>query len=683
MYAIREMAGLADARAVVFGAMAEVAQPIIARNVAQWAEDERMVAPESGTSRPGKWRNATQPLAIEVMEALSPDDPSSDVVVKASAQLFKTEVGFNWCGQTIEDDPCSMMVILPTIAQVSKFNSTKFQPNVDATPSLKAKVQENIERSRTGSTTVMKKFKGGFINLVAAQSSTDLQSVSAKRAWGDEVSEFAMDAGGRGDPVKQIKTRGDAHDDFKAYWSSTPKDAPNCRITNMYEQGDQRQPFAVCPHCQECQILEFENMVPPDKRGGRVTFMCVECGVLIDEIHKPAMLMDGRIWIKTYLSEDTENPAPPSHFPLSDLPKWRGRSSEGRCPSFYAWQAYSLLKSWNKIWAEYKEAERDVKSGKDPEAMKVFTQQKLGMAWDGANDAPDAQKLFDVRGKYVKRGIVPAWACELILAADIQGDRIEWDLYAIGPDLAMARIDWGVIEHDPLEAEAWAELAVVIGRRWPGEATIDLGIDIVGIDSGGKKGVTEKVYRFVRGKHNVIALKGASDHDAVPLTKGKRRRVRIDDGTSISVEPWLVGGWALKSNIYAMLDISREADQARLPGGLYNPADATLEDFKGYVSEVFVKPKSMRSGLKGTWNRIAGQPNERLDLAVYAKALAFKLGAFTRTPAEWHKLFLSRTKVPPSEMPLFDHVPAAMPEPKPAPNPGRASHSLFAKRTRL
>lgn len=675
-----ELPGLADADCVVFGNMAEIAKPVIPRKVSVWAEEARYVAGESGSSRRGKWKNATQPLAIEVMDCLSADDPSPDVVVKASAQLFKTEVGINWCGYTIEDDPCSMMVVLPTIAQVSKFNATKFEPNINATPTLRAKVQEQLERSKTGSTVVLKKFRDGFINLVAAQSSSDLQSVSAKRGWGDEVSEFAMDAGGRGDPVKQIKTRADAHDDAKFYWSSTPKDAPNCRITNMYEAGDQRQPYAECPHCHEMQLLLFENMVPPTKKGGRVTFQCVECGVLIDEIHKPAMLRDGHIWIKTYPSEDPLNPAPPVNFPLADLPKWRSRPSEGRIPSFYAWQAYSLLKSWTKIWAEYQDALHDVQTGKDPEAMKVFTQQKLGMAWEGANDAPDSQKLFEQRGKYVKRGLIPGWACEIILTADVQGDRIEWDVFAYGPDLSCARFDWGVVEHDPLEAEAWAQLALVIGRRWPGEKTIDLGADIVGVDLGGKKGVTERVYRFVRGRHNVHALKGSSDHEAVPLTRGKRRRIQLDDGSGITVEPWLVGGWALKTNIYSMLEVSREAKDARLPGGLYNPADATLEDFKQYTAEVFKQPKSKRSGAHGWWERIPGQANERLDLAVYARALAWKRGVFTRTAAEWHALMQSRLRTPETDMPLFETTPAPPPEPITAPNPGNTSLNWFANR---
>lgn len=678
-----KITGLACAATVIYGGFAAAAQPQISRNVPDWTAQERMVAPESGSSRAGKWDHDNSPLAIEPMACLSSDYPCSEVVISASAQLFKTEVGTNWIGQTICDEPCSFMALFPSLDELGKFNNTKLQPTIDATPSLRHKVSEIIDRTRKGSTAKFKRFKGGYLLLTTASSSKGLQGSSIKRLWGDEVSEYPLDAGGRGDPVKQALARGDAHDDFKALWTSTPKELPNCRITDMYEAGDRRKYYAVCPHCDYAQVLLFENMQKPKRKGGRAYFHCAANGCEIDEIHKAQMLGAGHYWIKTYPSEDTANPAPPDYFHISEMDKWRARSSEGRNPSFWAWQAYSKLKGWTKIWSEYEKAMRDVQTGKDPDAFKVFTQQKLGLAYDATNEAPDYQKLFEARGRHVKRGIIPAWACETILTADIQGDRIEWDAFAIGPCLSLGRFDWGVIEIDPLEDEAWIQLAEIIGRRWPGEATIDLGFDIVGIDSGGKKGVTERVYRFCRNRHNVLALKGSGDPDGIPLNKGKRQKLRTASGI-VSCDLWLVGGWGLKSTIYTMLENSLLSQTERIGNGLYNPADATLEDFKQYVSEVFRKPKSLRSGAKGWWERLAGQANERLDLAVYARALAWYLGCDRRTPAEWQDLFQKRLKRPEDQLPLFalNELPPP-PEVKTAENPGGERKSLLSGRTKL
>lgn len=680
------IAGVASAALVIFGAMAGAAKPQISRNVPQWAEEERYVASESGSARAGKWYNDTSPLSIEPGECLSDDYPCEEVTVCAGAQLFKTELGVNWVGQTVTDSPCTFMMIVPSLDELRNFNSTKWEPTVQVTPALSRRISEVVSRSAKNSTTSFKRFRGGYFIITTASSSKGLQGRSIRRMWGDEISEFPIDAGGRGDPIKQARARGDAQEgELKCLWTSTPKELPSCRITQFYEAGDQRRYYAQCPHCKWHQVLLFESMLPPAKAGGRATFQCLHCEQAIDEIHKPFMLGRGRYWIRTYPSQDPANPAPPLCFPPEQLTHWRARPGEGRNPSFHAWQAYSKLKSWTAIWRGYVTAKADVETGRDPEAMKVFTQQVLGEAYDAKTDTPNSQKLFEVRGKYVKRGLIPAWACEVILTADVQGDRVEWDAYAIGPDLSMARFDWGVIEHDPLENEAWAELALVLARRWPGEACIDLGADIVGIDLRGKKGVTEKVYRFVRAKHNVYAIAGAKDHDAVPVTEGKRRRYRLEDGTYISVKPWLIGTWGLKATIYSMLETSREAKESRLPGGLYNPEDATLEDFKQYTGEVFLKPKSMRAGAHGWWERIPGQANERLDLAVYARALAWKRGAFTRTPAEWQALFEKRARIPVSDLPLF--AAADMPKPMPVAetpiNPGNERKSLYGSRKKL
>ncbi|MCR6657994.1 MAG: phage terminase large subunit family protein [Asticcacaulis sp.] len=267
-------------------------------------------------------------------------------------------------------------------------------------------------------------------------------------------------------PSSRPGARGDGHDDFKCLWTSTPKELPNCRISALYDEGDQRKYYAQCPHCREFQVLLFENILPPDRKGGRVSFACISGnGCVIDEIHKPFMLGQGRYWIRCYPSDDPENPAPPDHFPEEDLAKWRARPSEGRNPSFWAWQAYSKLKSWTKIFAEYLSAKKDVETGIDPKAMKVFYQQKLGLAWKPVRTRRiHRSSSRRAAGSSRKRGIIPAWACDVFLACDCQGDRIEWDAYAVGPDLAFARFDWGVIGIDPLENEAWAELAAVIAR---------------------------------------------------------------------------------------------------------------------------------------------------------------------------------------------------------------------------
>ncbi|MFN3464731.1 MAG: phage terminase large subunit family protein [Terricaulis sp.] len=630
-----------------YSALAKAAQPTPELSIVEWAEQRRFVSEDAGSPRPGKWSNATTPFAVEMMECLSPDHPADTVALKCAAQLVKTEIGLNWIGQTIDVDPAPFLVVQPSLSEAGLFSSTKFEPMVQATPTLRAKVFEVIERSRTGSTTKTKRYRGGPLHIVSAGASKDLQAKSVKRVFADEIAEYGEDSGDRGDPLAQAITRTDAHADRKILLASTPGELPGCRITIAYDKGDQRQFYCPCPECDTYQTLDFERLV---RTGDGAAFTCAGCGSLLGEHHKPLMLERG-VWLKTYPSEDAANPAPPAYFDTTELERWRARSTEGRQPSFHLSQVYSPFKPWARLLEEAAAAE------KDPTLRKTFRQQKLGLAWDPAVDAPDHEALFKARGQFVERGVVPAWACMLTGAADVQNDRIEWAVYAWGPDKSGARIDCGVCEGDTTTDAPWIALADVTSRRWRGEATVDLGLDAFGIDSGGGAGRTARVYEFVRRSIGLKALKGASKHDALPFGEGGMGKVKSRTGKFVTAKIHLVGGWAVKKTIYAMAFRAIQAFETgeRLPVALYFPSDTPEEHFKQLTAEVFKEPKSRRAGAVGFWERIAGRANEQLDLAVYCFALAWDKGLERFGPTEWAKLFAARAKAT-GDAPLLDYA---------------------------
>jgi phage terminase large subunit GpA-like protein len=636
-------------RTRLFRAIGAAAEPTPELSVADWAEQRRYVSEDAGSPKPGKWENATTPYAVEMMECLSPDHPADTVTLKCASQLVKTEVILNWIGQTIDVDPAPFLVVQPSLSEAQLFSSTKFEPMVQATPTLRAKVYEVIERSRTGSTTKTKRYRGGPLHIVSAGASKDLQAKSVKRVAADEVSEYGEDSGDRGDPLAQAITRTDAHADRKILLASTPGELPGCRITTYYDKGDQRQYYCPCPECDTYQTLEFDRV---KRTADGAAFICASCGVLLDERHKKTMLARG-VWIKTYESETdlVANPAPPLFFDADALDHWRARSTEGRQPSFHLSQVYSPFKPWARLLDESDAAQ------KDPAQRKTFRQQKLGLAWDPAVDAPDFEALYKARGEHVQRGIVPAWACLLTGAADVQNNRLEWAVYAWGPDKSGARIDCGVCEGDTSTDTPWLELAEIIKRRWPGEATMALGLDVFGIDSGGGPGRTAKVYEFVKRSIGLKALKGASKHDALPFGEGSIGRVKGRSGKYVTAKIHLVGGWGVKKTIYAMAFRALQASEAgeRLPYGLYFPADAPEEHFKQLTAEVFKEPKSRRAGAVGYWEKISGRSNEQLDLAVYCYALAWDKGLERWGPTEWAKLFAARA-APSGDAPLLDYA---------------------------
>lgn len=631
----------------VYRALAVAAEPTPELSISEWAEQRRIISEEEGSPRPGRWSNATTPFAVEMMDCLSPEHPARTVTLMCGAQLVKTQVGMNWIGQTIDVDPAPFLVVQPSLAEAQLFSTSKFEPMVHASPTLRAKVFEVIERSRSGSTTKTKRYRGGPMHIVSAGASKDLQGKSVKRIFADEIAEYAAEAGDRGDPLQQAITRADAHADAKILQASTPGELPGCRITIEYNKGDRRAYYCPCPECGAFQTLEYDRLV---RTGDSAALSCASCGVLIAEHHKPRILLAG-VWLKTYPSDDPANPAPPAVIEADAIEAWRKRPSESRQPSFHLSQVYSPFKPWARLIEEGAEADRD------PTQRKAFRQQKLGLAWDPAVDAPDFEALYKVRGEHVERGIVPAWACLLTGSADVQNNRIEWAVFAWGPDKSGARIDCGVIDGDTSTDAPWVELAQVVGRRWPGEVTKPLACDAFGIDSGGGEGRTAKVYGFVSRSIGLKALKGASKHDALPFGEGNMSKVKARNGKYVAAKIHLVGGWAIKKIIYAMAFRSIDAHEQgeRLPFALYFPSDTPEEHFKQLTAEVFKEPKSARAGAIGYWERIAGRANEQLDLAVYAYGLAWDKGLERMGPTEWAQLFATRAK-PSEDAPLLNYA---------------------------
>ena len=91
-----DLPGVADGRRTLFDELARLAKPEAELTVSEFADQYRVVSPESGSPFPGPWRTDRVPYLREPMDCLHPDHPSRRVTLKASAQTGKSEVGVNW-----------------------------------------------------------------------------------------------------------------------------------------------------------------------------------------------------------------------------------------------------------------------------------------------------------------------------------------------------------------------------------------------------------------------------------------------------------------------------------------------------------------------------------------------------------------------------------------------------------
>ncbi|WP_270375577.1 terminase gpA endonuclease subunit [Marinicauda sp. Alg238-R41] len=633
--------------AAVFSAVAEARPPEI-QTVSQWADAARQIAPESGSPHPGKWVTARAPYLQEPQDCCGIDHPARECYIAGSAQSGKSEILLNAAFHCVDTDPRSILVLTPSRDKALQWNREKWEPNAQVTEAIRLKTFAQKGRSAEDSTSLYKRFAGGFLKIVSAGTAKELQASTIGLVILEEPTDYPADADGRGDPIRQAYHRLDAYGaDGKMIGASTTGEKGRCRITALVEAGALCRYYIPCPDCGHYQVLRIENFGLHGVREPVLGFVCPANGCLIEE-HQRAGFLEHGVWLATFTAEDPDsNPAPPRHFAPDELERWTGRDREGRYPSFHFWQAYSPFASWEKIHKEYKEAQQN------PDLLKTFYQQVLAEPYEPAHDRPKHELVFDtmkapgiLRLARVVRGEVPPWASLITGAADVQGDRIEWAAWAWGPRAIGARFDRGVIPIDPDDPMAWTELAKVSRYVYEGPTLKPVTFDRFGCDTGGHH--TSQAYLACH-RHNVLALKGKpKDPDAAPLERGKLVKVKDDSGRIIAKIPlWLVGTFHLKSRVYRGLNqaaLSLDSGQI-LPGSLFLEPDLTEADARQITAEYLVE--DVVGGQKvRRWERPKWQANEQLDLTVYNLAEAIAWGIDRLNLEGWNRWASSRAKDP-------------------------------------
>ncbi len=86
-----------DGAAEILRAWSEGLTPDPDLTVSQWADRHRMLSGRA-SAEPGRYRTARTPYMGEIMDRLSPGDPTQRIVFMKAAQVGATEAGNNWIG---------------------------------------------------------------------------------------------------------------------------------------------------------------------------------------------------------------------------------------------------------------------------------------------------------------------------------------------------------------------------------------------------------------------------------------------------------------------------------------------------------------------------------------------------------------------------------------------------------
>lgn len=564
----------------VVGQVLDFVGPPPDRSPSQWADANRQISPEGG-AEPGKWDTSRAEYQRGIMDAFH--DPTVETIVgMTSAQVGKTEIVLNIIGTMMDDDPCPMMAILPTLDMAEGFSKERLAPMLRDTPSLKDKV--NDKKKGSGNTLLNKSFPGGQITLAGANSPASLSSRPLRVVLFDEVDRFPVSAGNEGDPVNLGKARAANFWNRKFAMFSTPTIKRASRIEAAWEWSDKRRFFVPCPDCGEEQHLQWSRVIWPEGQPEEARYFCEHCGSGWDEQARHDAVSKGH-WVATA--------------------EFKGFAG------FHLNQLYSPWRTLQKIVSEFLEAK------KLPETLKTWVNLTLGETYEEESEGIEPDALIHRCEEYSE---VPEAALILTAGVDVQKDRLECEVVAWSPEQESWSMDYRVFYGNPAKDELWEDLDAYLKQRWPHASGHSLPIAGVCVDSGGH--YTQQVYQFTkpRERRRIFAIKGNSHPGTAIVGKPSARN-------KYRAKLFPLGVDTAKEVIYSRLEIDEHG-----PGYCHFRSDLHDEAyFQGLTAERVVT-KYKRGFAHRVWIKPSGVANEPLDCRVYA------LAALLIANPQWGKL---------------------------------------------
>jgi phage terminase large subunit GpA-like protein len=507
------------------------------------------------------------------MDAVS-DPEVETVVAMTSAQIGKTEVVNNVVGYHVEQDPCPILVLQPTLEMAQTWSKDRLAPMLRDTPCLHGLVRDARARD-SGNTMLHKQFPGGHITMCGANSPAGLASRPIRVVLSDEVDRYPFSAGTEGDPVGLAEKRATTFFNRKKVRTSTPTLKGVSRIEAAYLASDRRRYHVPCPHCDHMQVLRWHNIRwDKDADGNHLpetaAYYCEECGGQITDADKARLLGRG---------------------------EWRAEAPFAGTAGFHISALYSP-------WVTFAEIVREFSAAKhSPELLQVWTNTVLGEPWEEEGQQADDGALLSRREVYGP--IVPEGAGLLTAGVDVQGDRLEVEVLAWGLASETWSMETRVIPGDPTKPEVWSDLNDYLLWPWQHECGQQIRVVCACVDSGY---LTDEVYKFVRPRaaRRVFAVKGIDG-------PGKPIAGRPSTANAGKVALYPVGVDTAKDALFARLRIGTHG-----PGFQHFTADHDEEYFQQLTAE-----KKVTRFVKGfpvpSWVKTRAR-NEALDIRVYAMA---------------------------------------------------------------
>ena len=586
-------------------------------SLSEWADEYAYLSAES-SAEGGRWR--TLPYQKGIMNAIT--DPNIEqVTVMKSARVGYSKILNHIIAYHIHQDPCSIMVVQPTIQDATGYSKEEVAPMIRDTKCLQGLVSDAKSKDSTN-TLLQKQYPGGTLSLVGANSATGFRRVSRRIVLFDETDGYPASAGTEGDQIKLGIKRTEYFWNRKIVAGSTPTIKDFSRIEKLFNQTNQQRYYVPCPKCKEYQYLKWPNLIATVRENDPDTaaYECEHCKYHIPHSKKRWMVERGE-WRATY-------------------------PGNGKHVGFHIWSAYSYSPnaSWSNLVEEFLECKQD------PEQLKTWINTTLGETWeDEYASKVGAESLMEraAAAKYEK-GVPPKEALVLCMGCDVQDDRLSMSVWGIGRNEEMFLVDRKVIYGSPARADLWKQMDEVLMSTYKTKDGYELKIESSAIDTGGH--FTQEVYQYVRERSQLglIGIKGASQKGKPPLGKPTSQDITFS-GKALKrgVKLFPVGVDVIKTTLHNKL---RDAEIGE--GYIHFFPTITQDYFEELTAERQVL--RYRNGYQERiWVKKSSARNEALDEAVYAWAAFQRFQQRYDRRTMWDQLEKRRNpEKPKQEVPL-------------------------------
>ena len=552
--------------------------------VSDWAEQNRFLSAEYSHTV-GHYHGDQVPYAKEPMNACMEQEVRT-VVLMWARQMTKTTTVENVIGYHIDCEPTPMLMVQPTLDAAEAYSKDRVAPLIRDTPVLQEKVSDAKSRE-SGNTISMKAFPGGTLAIVGANSPTGLGMRSRGKVFFDEVDRYPQSAGAEGDPITIATKTTETFPDSVVYITSTPTIKGISRVELEFEKSDKRKWFVKCPYCGHIQTLQWAYVIWPKGEPELAHIVCCDdkCGREWSDKQRVKAVKEGR-WIAT--------------APFKGV---RGYFINAIYNTFKPKRGYrSRLHQYAQ---ELIEAKAALKRG-NKELMVAWVNCVLAETWEEQSEKHDPT-VIQKRAESYSPDKLPVGALVVLGGADVQKDRIEVELQAVG----MNEESWGIevvkIYGDTEKPETWKRLSEFLaGKKLIREDGVDLRIAALGIDVHYRPTETRSWCKVHGTPVLVYPVLGSSQDQATVLSD---RFSKIHNQRH-----WSLATAHIKDSLYARLKIEEPGPRyMHFPKG-FGYDESWYEQFtcektvtryvNGFPKRVYVKPENAR--------------NEAIDMRVYA-----------------------------------------------------------------